>query len=468
MVKFPWRTSKPRHWALALFRVHIENGVSVAAGVGLTGLLAGWILGFDAAVAAATGAVAISVSDQPDPLLQKPWILGWALVIGLVFTAASLFAPFWLAPYSLVALVVLTGLWTGVISAYGKRALSLSVTGVLALVYAMGRHFATPGDALFYLDLFMAGALVYALYAGLFALLFDDRARRLLLAEAMRGFAVYLRAQAALYNPDSEGPAAFRSLIDAHTALVERLQTARDAIFSRHSYRIQRKRIDALVALLDAFEIMLASDADLGLLRRSMRRELKWRFHGFILSLADEIERLTLALRRRSAHVTRRSIESDDAELIEAVRDANENAPESQAMDHAWFVTANKLKLADAAVTNLATRLDYDTPPSGLVREFDLALFQQRPPRGLDVLVRQFDLSSPAFRYGVRLALAMSAGLGITFIFPHFAHANWIILTIALVMRANYSITQRRRWDRVTGTLIGCAVAVALVAVSPP
>ena len=39
----------PRAAALAMFRIHIENGLSVAAGVGLTGLIAGWALGFDAA-----------------------------------------------------------------------------------------------------------------------------------------------------------------------------------------------------------------------------------------------------------------------------------------------------------------------------------------------------------------------------------------------------------------------------------
>src|SRR5690349_9888776 len=67
----------PRAAALAMFRVHIENGLTVAAGIGLTGLLGGWALGFDAAIAAATGAVCVSISDQPDPLRLKPWILGW-------------------------------------------------------------------------------------------------------------------------------------------------------------------------------------------------------------------------------------------------------------------------------------------------------------------------------------------------------------------------------------------------------
>ena len=226
----------PRAAALVLFRIHIENGLSVAAGVGLTGLLAGWALGFDAAIAAATGAVCVSISDQPDPLRLKPWILGWALLIAVAFTALTAFAQFW-PPYGILAVVIFTGLSTGLISAYGKRALILSMTGVLTLVYAMGRHFSAPGDAVYYLELFAAGAVFYALYAGALSLLLDDRARRLLLAEAMRGFATYLRAKATLYNPDVEGPAAFRSLIDAHAILVDRLQAARDAIFSRRDHR---------------------------------------------------------------------------------------------------------------------------------------------------------------------------------------------------------------------------------------
>jgi uncharacterized membrane protein YccC len=35
-------------------------------------------------------------------------------------------------------------------------------------------------------------------------------------------------------------------------------------------------------------------------------------------------------------------------------------------------------------------------------------------------------------------------------------------------MRANYSVTRQRRWDRVTGTLIGCALAVTFINTLPP
>ncbi|MGZ5927509.1 MAG: FUSC family protein, partial [Rhizomicrobium sp.] len=240
------------------------------------------------------------------------------------------------------------------------------------------------------------------------------------------------------------------------------------AIFSRRSHPVQKKRIDSLITLLDAFETMLSSDADFELLRRSRRRDLKWRINAFILLVADEVDGLTLALRNRHATVSPLPHKAENTELTDAVNLANRDEAEGEAIDHAYYVTANKLVMANAHVAALARTLDWNTPPSALSEELDLDLFQQRAPRGLGVLAQQFDLGKPAMRFGIRLSLAMLTGLALTFAFPRFAHANWVLLTIALIMRANYSVTRQRRWDRIAGTLIGCAVAVALIAVSPP
>ena len=46
-------------------------------------------------------------------------------------------------------------------------------------------------------------------------------------------------------------------------------------------------------------------------------------------------------------------------------------------------------------------------------------------------------------------------------------HGNWVLLTIAVVMRAGYGLTKQRRDDRVIGTLIGCVVAAGSVAYLP-
>ncbi len=454
----------PRSVSLAVFRAHIENGLSVAVGVSLAGVSVGAALGFAAGVAAATGALCVSISDRSDPLSQKLRIMGLAFLGTVCFTALSSFAAFSQTAFILAA--AFTGLWTGLISAYGRWVLSLAMSCVLAFVFAMGQRFASPSDAADHLILIVCGALAYATYAVVVALLFDDRGRRLLLAEAMRAFAGYLRAKAALYNPDADRALAFRALIDAHATLADRLQSARDSLYARRSHRMQLKRIDTLIALLDAFETVLSSDADIEALRGAPQRELMWRLNGFVTQMSEEVEGLTLALRFRHGHTAPLSHAEDARQLQAMVAEARAAAPDDPVI-HAFIATANKLVLADSYVAALATALDDATPPSAVAAGLDLELFRQDMPQGLGLLLRQFRWRAPALRYAIRLSLAMTAGLALTLVFPRFAHANWILLTIALIMRANYSVTHRRRWDRVTGTLVGCALAVTFINTLP-
>jgi uncharacterized membrane protein YccC len=456
--------SFPRSLSLAVFRAHIENGFAVAIGVGLTGLITGLALDFPAAIAAASGAVCVSISDRTDPLRLKTWIMGFAFLCTVFFTGLSDFSHF--STWAFVIATAFVGLWTGLISAYGKWVLSLAMTCVLAFVFAMGQSYATLSDAADHLMLTVCGAMLYTVYAVLVAWLFDDRSRRLLLAEAMHAFAAYLRAKAALYNPDSEGPAAFRALIDAHAALADRLQAARDSLFARRKHRLQLKRIDTLVALLEAFETVLSSDADYEALRGAPQRELMWRLNRFVLEMAEEVERLTLALRARHGHAAPLRHAEEVRQLQAAMAQVREAAP-GDPLTHAFTATVNKLVLADSYIESLAVAVDDASAPSELAQQLDLDLFRQDAPRGLGILLNQFRWRSPALRYAIRLALAMTCGLGLTLLFHRFGHANWVLLTIALIMRANYSVTRQRRWDRVTGTLIGCALAVTFINTLP-
>lgn len=456
--------SFPRSISLALFRVHIENGISVGIGVGLTGLAVGAGLGFSAAITAATAALCVSISDRTDPLRQKPWIMGFALLSTITFTALSSFARFSVPGF--FAATAFMGLWAGLISAYGRWVLSLAMTSVLAFVFAMGQNFQSASDATDHLILTACGALAYTTYAVLVAWIFDDRSRRLLLAEAMQAFAAYLRAKATLYNPDSDHHAAFRALIDTYATLADRLQVARDSLFARRRHRTQLKRIDTLVALLDAFETVLSSDADLELLRGPRYRDLLWRLNQFVGQMAEHVEYVTLALRARHGHSLARRHREDASHLQVALEQTAEAAPMEPAIP-AFTSTINKLILADQYINSLADTLDPVVDPSDLVKHLDLDLFRQEAPRGLGVLIKQFHWRAPAMRYAIRLSMAMTTGLAITLAFPRFAHANWVLLTIALIMRANYSVTRQRRWDRVTGTLIGCALAVTFINTLP-
>ncbi len=458
-----------RIFRLGLFRLHVENGLSVAVGLAIVGAGFGLVFGFASAIVATTGALCVSIVDQPDPLRQKPWILASAVLPTALATLAAALGKG--MPWSLCLAAGLVGLWTGLISIYGKRALGLGMATVLAFVFGLGADQSSLGGVLVHQALFVGGAVAYAVYAGLAALVFDGRVRRLLLAEAMRALARYMRAKAALYNLKTPASQAFRSLIEAHTDLVERLQTARDGLFLYWRDKAHLRQIEILISLLDAFEVLLAGDADVETLRGSAHHHLMRRMGGVVEAMADEIEAMTLAVSERrpcprpADHASARSQLGDELQRIEAAPGAA--SPDEQDALAAFRSTLTKIGHADAALTRLCRAMDERTELAGTAEKLDLAPFAQVPTVGLKVVAAQLNLTAPAFRYAIRLSCALTVGMGLTLALPGVVHGGWVLLTAALIMRANYGVTRRRRHARLIGTLVGCVLATALINLAP-
>ncbi|HWD29513.1 MAG TPA: FUSC family membrane protein [Rhizomicrobium sp.] len=439
-----------------LYRPHVENGISVAAGVSLAGLAAGAPLGLAAGIAAATGALCVSITDQPDPLGDKPRAMMAALVMACLATGLTMIAKG--ALWGEFAVTAAVALWAGLISAYGKRAIGLGVVTILAFVLTLGADTSSRDAIVTHLALFAAGGAFYVAYALLMAWAFDERVRRLLFAEALRSFAAYLRAKAELFDAAEGG---FAAMIEAHAACVDKMQAARDAIYSRTASRWQQRQARALVALLDAFETILSCDADIEILQTSKHRHLMRRLRSLTLMLAEDTEHLALAPAEPMV------IETHDRVRRAIAAEIGRIAPSAQGNDEAlqaiaaFRSTADKLGHSAERIATIGAK----EPPAP---HADLTLFRQLGPRGWAHLRAQLGFQVPAFRYAIRLTLAMLTGLALTVAFPRFAHASWILLTTALIMRANYSVTRQRRWDRILGTLAGCVLAAALQTFVPP
>ena len=63
--------------------------------------------------------------------------------------------------------------------------------------------------------------------------------------------------------------------------------------------------------------------------------------------------------------------------------------------------------------------------------------------------------------------LAMGCGYLLSNVLPYAAHSQWILLTLAVIMRPNFSLTKQRRTDRVVGNAVGCALTACLLHFSP-
>lgn len=452
-----------RRLGLAVFRLHIENGLSVAFCMLIVGAGFYATTGLSVTVLAYIGALCASIVDQPSRFSIKPPIFAGTIVATSLISFLAALTGGHALPLGL--LVAVLSFCAALISAYGRRALGVGVAGILALVIGITGEKETVAGAFANTATFAAGATAYAAVALVMGRLLDDRNRRVALGEALRAFADYLRAKAEAFDP-SEMPKQFmRALIEAHAVLTEALQTARDMVYAGEMTPRRRQHADALTALVDCFELILSSDADLDILRRSLHRHLMRRIRALISDFSTDIEALVIATAVPSAQSRAPGHSAHLNAIAEEILRISHAPPvdsEEEIARVAFQSTHTKLSRAVLQLQRLHVAIC--DPEKRTVRSsVNIAAFMQQETMSPRVLLAQFSLRSPTMRYAIRLMLAMTAGYAITLLFPNFVHGGWILLTTGLIMRANYSITRQRRNDRIVGTLLGCVVAAGLI-----
>ena len=454
----------PRRLGFALFRIHIENGAFVSLGMAVVGLGMAVAFGRDVAVLAATGALCTSIVDQPGPLPVKARMFALAAAGATLLTVLTILAD---GHAILMGMIVAAmSFVTGLISAYGRRAIGLGVTAVLALLFGMAAN--RTGNLPLHVAIFAAGGIAYAAFALAAASLLDGRNRRLFLGEAVRAFSAYLAAKAALYDPATRTRPALERLVDAHAAFTERLQAARDMIFVGRRTPARLRWMAALLALLDCFDTVVSSDADIETLRHSGHGALLAQLKTLTEVFAADSEALALALSTPGTgsgladHAGEIAALQHDVELLAAREEAHEPLAVS-----AFRSTGHKLALGIQRLERLAQAVDAEAGPDAILPHVDLEAFVQHDRMDPRVLANQLNFASPVMRYAIRMTLAMICGYLLTLTLPGMLHGGWVLLTTALIMRASYSITKQRRNDRIVGTAVGCLAAALLVQFLP-
>jgi uncharacterized membrane protein YccC len=70
---------------------------------------------------------------------------------------------------------------------------------------------------------------------------------------------------------------------------------------------------------------------------------------------------------------------------------------------------------------------------------------------------------SQVFRHAMRVAVAATIAVAL-YRYLHLPHGTWLILTVLVIVKQDYSSTRQRAFERVMGSLVGGAAAILLVA----
>ncbi len=443
------------------------NGLTVALGVLVVQALVAAVAGLPAGLAASGGAVCTSLPDVPNPA-ARTWrrVLPAALFVVLVTAVVGLVRPH---PLAMVGLVFGLGFVSLLFMAWGPRAGTLSFSGTLALVFAMAWDApATPQALGQHVLSVAAGAGLYAAWALASSWALRRRYRELALALALQAFGDSLRSRATRIGTLRLADQDIRQAMLDDSAVADALQAARDQIFAARPSPHSLAQRATLLRLIELRDLMLASRLDLELLGQDGPAQA-WRqaLASTLLALARRLDDLAEAVRRRQPLAAQ-----DAAPGIAALAAAVAAVPVAADDRRRGLVRSLQSRMgqlltevaAMAPHTGRHAAVDHD---DGWTRE-QLQRFVSPEGWPLAALKPHLHLESPVMRHALRGGLAMACAYALGEALPWATHPHWLVLSVAVVLRGSLEQTLSRRNARLSGTVLGCLLVLAVVQAQLP
>ena len=356
------------------------------------------------------------------------------------------------------------------LSIYGFRASLVSLAGLLALVLSFARP--VEGiDLLAHCSLIFIGSFWYTTMSVGLAISLPVRHTEELLASCIELTAKYLRTTGELAMSRGKNEELSLQLLELQTSISESHETLRDVLISRRTKsgysNLSRRYLLTFIELVDIMELAVATPFDRDKFHESFKEQPEQ---------IDPLIEITFELSHQLQHIASAILGNDKLRsnssldiLLEESRNIvsefvrNESNPEKY---KAGLLLKNlydyqsqqvqKVGAIERILRNLAEKNQLRRPDHNdqkFITHIDYS------PK---LLIENFSLQSPIVRHSLRLAITLLVGLLIGSTFK-IQNTYWILMTIVVIMRPGYGLTRQRSKQRIIGTLIGAAVASAIV-----
>ncbi|WP_454723268.1 MULTISPECIES: FUSC family protein [Cupriavidus] len=443
-----------------IYSHYVYRGLRSATGVIGAALVAMQFTDLPTAMVVSIGALCTSLMDLPNPLNHKfNEMLASVLLCTAVTLAVAMATPF---PRVMPFVLVLVTFMAGMMSAYGNKTLPLQFSALFVMTLTVNEDFVVR-RALEHALLFGVGAVAYMGYAMAVSWVTQRRTKQQVLAEALYEMAGYLEIKAGFYDAGNDYDAQFNQLVRQQIVVAERQQAARDLVLRGNRTTHDGLLVQAHLRMLDLYEYILSTNTDYPLLRQTFAgtpvldhlRRLVQLMCQDVESIAYDITRGRYSYAEVDYRQELRAVEAEIAQL-------RHHHIQPAAMT-ALAETLDMIKGAIALVAQLHEASRTPVEPSKVLPGPDMTPFLTRQRYELKVLRDNLNWRSPAFRFALRITLAVGVGLWIADHLPYVSHSYWILLTIIVILKPNFSMTKQRYNDRLIGTLIGCAISVAVL-----
>lgn len=447
---------------------YLSEGIRITAGIVLPAVILNYFNLLSTGVVVALGAMCVSITDNPGPVHHRKNGMVACIIINTVMAALTGFV----APYSFLLAILIAGACFifSMIGVYGNRVNSIGVSALLIMVLNIDRQHG-GWDVLLNAVYILTGGVWYMLLSLAIHRFRPYKLAQQALGDCIMATADYLRVRASFYRKDVDYERTYQRMLEEQISVHEKQNLVRELLYkSRHiikdSTTTGRILVMIFTDIVDLFERTMTSYQDYKALHEAFDDDdILQQYQGLIGKLSDELDEIGIAVKSGEASEETGSLAAHIAstkKYFETFRDNKRTADNVDGFISLRHILNSISDIASRIHTlHLYTTYDKETAkkapvPSDYDRfvtheKFDLKLFRDN-----------LTLQSNNFRHALRISVATLAGFIVSLFFP-FGHSYWILLTIIVILKPAYSLTKKRNYERLTGTVLGAVMGVVIL-----
>jgi uncharacterized membrane protein (TIGR01666 family) len=453
---------------------YLSEGVRMTAGIVLPAVILSHFGLLAIGVVVSLGALCVSLTDTLGPIHHR--VNGMEACCASAFIVALLTgfaAPY---PIAMGLLIIAICFFFSMISVYGSRASSIGTSVLLVMVLSMDKHHGdNPAhaalDVLFNASYILAGGIWYM---GMSLLLYRVRPYKLAqqaLGDCILSVSEYMKARAGFYGKEVDYESTYQAVLQQQIVAQQKQNDVRELLFKTRS--IVKESTDTgrtLVMIfrdtIDLFERTMTSYQNYEALHNYFdSSDILYRYQQLIFDISKELDGIGLAVKSAAVSEDDGSLQKHLASLQQYFtdyRDAN-RTPENiegfislrHILDGLEDIIGRVQSLHLYTTYNIKSSINNPT-------DVEYEKFITHTVIDAKLFKDNLSFSSNTFRHAIRVSIATICGYIISKFFP-LGHGYWILLTIIVILKPAYSLTKKRNYDRLLGTIAGAFAGLVIL-----
>ncbi|MGC4035470.1 MAG: FUSC family membrane protein [Chitinophagaceae bacterium] len=447
---------------------YLGDGVRITIGIALPAIVLSYFNLLPEGIALSLGAMCASTTDIPGPIHHRR--NGMMLCIAAVFMVASLTTIASPYPVAMGLLIVLFCFAFCMIGVYGARSIALGVAALLIMVLSIDRPM-NENELLLHLLYLTAGGAWYMLLSLALYSIRPYKLAQQALGESILNTSTYLRIRALFYAGEVNYDEVYQQMLEQQVKVEQSQQLVNELLFKNRTVikeSIPTGRILMMIHLdvLDLFEKTITSFQDYKQLHSYFDGTgILQKYQSVIYKIADELDEIGIAVQGGYPAKANEWLQQSVQQLktdYESFRNERHTAVNLEGLINLRQI----LQSIEDIVARLTTLQLYTTYDKKKIKTPDAAIdysgLLNTQSITWELLKDNLTLDSNTFRHAVRVSIATLAGYIISRFFS-IGHSYWILLTIVVILKPTYSLTQKRNYQRLWGTATGALLALILL-----